>query len=155
MKIGAFNIHDYLGKLYEKAEEKDLTVNKEENKVDEEGIIIPENNKKSYEWLKKEFQKGKTEVKVEMTTHEFKPGYNLDTKLKSVNNFKPGMYGEVKTNDSEKTKREKAVPFPETKFPGSETKSPNDNKNNKETNKEPINKNKGEIKAEGVKTKEK
>jgi len=139
MKAGSFNIHDYLGKLYEKVEEKDLTLNEEENAgklPDTEGIIIPEENKKAYAWLKKEYQKGKTEVKVEMSSHEFKPGYHLDTNLKSVNDFKPGMYGEVKTTDTEKGKREKAVPFPATNFPGGETKDTSDNKINKKTSEE-------------------
>ena len=126
MKIGTFNIHDYIGKLHENVDEKNLTLNEEDSAgklSDTEGIIIPEDNRKAYDWLKKEYQKGKTEVKVEMSSHEFKPGYNLDTNQKSVKDFKPGMYGNVKTFDSENSKREKAVPFPETKFPGGEAKA--------------------------------
>jgi len=150
MKAGTFNIHDYLGKLYEKVEEKDLgggypksgsTSTEGGSLPVEDGLIIPEMNKKSYEWLKKEFQKGKTEVKVEMSYHEFKPGYHLDTNLKSVNDFKPGMYGDIKTSDTEGGKKEKNVPFPSTTFPGSgETKtkenspSEKDNEKNSEKN---------------------
>lgn len=135
MKIGTFNIHDYLGKLYEQVNEEDLTLNEEEGGKlsDNEGIIIPDDNRKAYDWLKKEYHKGKTEVKVEISSHEFKPSYNLDTNLKDVKEFKPGMYG----NTSNDSKREKAVPFPETKFPGSgsnsETKSQDDNKIDKPT----------------------
>jgi len=145
MKAGSFNIHDYLGKLYEKIEENDLdnSLNKEQpksNLSNKEGIIIPEEGKKAYDWLKKEYQKGKTEVKVEMSSYEFKPGYHLDTTLKSVNDFKPGMYGNVKTSENEKNKKEKNVPFPETKFPSLETKS---TLNNKKENYQPEKKTSG------------
>lgn len=141
MKAGSFNIHEYLGKLYDGVDEKDLeksfnSLNEEEkagNLPDDNGMIIPEEGKKAYDWLKKEYHKGKTEVKVEMSYHEFKPGYHLDTNLKSVNDFKPGLYGEVKTGDTEKGKREKAVPFPETKFPGGETNSSDESKKENES----------------------
>jgi len=135
MKAGSFNIHDYLGKLYEEINEEDLgkILNEEEEggKVPEtEGIIIPDGNKKAYDWLKREYQKGKTEVKVEMSSHEFKPGYHMDTNLKSVQDFKPEMSGQIKTGDTPKGGlKDKAIPFPETKFPGSgETKAPVDDK---------------------------
>jgi hypothetical protein len=53
--------------------------------------------------LKSEYQKGKTEVKVEIKGEgsSFKPGYDLQTDLKSVKDFKPGMFGDVKTSDNE------------------------------------------------------
>ena len=134
MKAGSFNIHDYIGKLYEHIGEEDLDkiLNEEEGgkMPDSNGLIIPEENKRAYDWLKKEFQKGQTEVKVEMSSHEFKPGYHLDTNQKSVKDFEPGMYGQVKTSENN-IKRETAVPFPQTKFPGSETKSQDDNKKDK------------------------
>ncbi|NMC59652.1 MAG: hypothetical protein GYA51_09765 [Candidatus Methanofastidiosa archaeon] len=140
MKAGSFNIHEYLGKLYDKVNEEDLTkslsLNEEEkagNLPDDNGMIIPEEGKKAYDWLKKEYHKGKTEVKVEMSYHEFKPGYHLDTNLKSVNDFKPGLYGDIKTKDTEGGKREKAVPFPETKFPGGETKASEEGKKENES----------------------
>lgn len=132
MKAGSFNIHDYIGKLYENINEEDLSILNEEEggKLPEtDGIIIPEEGKKAYDWLKKEYQKGKTEVKVEMSSHEFKPGYHLDTDQKSVKDFKPEMKGQIKTSDTPKGQsREKAIPFPETKFPGGETKAANDDK---------------------------
>lgn len=101
MKAGNFNINDYLEKLYENAEGGNLP--------DQEGMIIPEENKKSYQWLKKEYQKAQTEVKVEinMGGSKFEPGYDLQTDVNSVKDFKPGMFGEVKTTDN---KGEKTTP---------------------------------------------
>jgi hypothetical protein len=94
MKIGAFSIKDYMERL---TEEKEAS-----SKVPVEGLIIPDENKKSFAWLKKEFQKGKAEVKVEMKMggQKFEPGYDLQTNLKSVNDFKPGMFGDAKTSDA-------------------------------------------------------
>jgi hypothetical protein len=67
--------------------------------VDQEGIILPEENKKFYSWLKGEYQKGKTEVKVEMKLGDskFEPGYDMQSQPATVNDFKPGMFGAVKT----------------------------------------------------------
>jgi hypothetical protein len=138
MKAGSFNIHDYLGKLYEGVNEEDLGKLYEEEKAEtetgkpDEGLIQQGGENKAYNWLKKEYHKGKTEVKVEMSSHEFKPGYHLDTNLKSVNDFKPELSGHVKTSDSPKGMTDKAVPFPETKFPGGgETIAPGNDKSNK------------------------
>jgi hypothetical protein len=99
MKAGSFKLDDYLERLHE---EKEVS-----SKVPVEGIIIPDENKKTFSWLKKEFQKGKTEVKVEikMGGTKFEPGYDLQTDLKSVKDFKPGMYGDVKTSDTEGSKK--------------------------------------------------
>lgn len=96
MKAGNFNIDEYLEKLYEEAGDGQLS--------DKEGIIIPDENKKSYDWLKKEYEKGKTEVKVEISMGgaKFEPGYDLQTNLDSVKDFKPGMFGEVKTKENPK-----------------------------------------------------
>ena len=101
MKAGTFNINDYLGKLYENSD-GNLPAG------DKEGLIIPEENKKSYSWLKKEYDKAKVEVKVEinMGGSKFTPGYELQTDLKSVKDFKPGMYGDVKTSDTPGSKKE-------------------------------------------------
>jgi hypothetical protein len=95
MKAGQFNINDYLEKLYEASGDGQLP--------DPEGMIIPEENQKAYQWLKKEYQKAQTEVKVEinMGGAKFEPGYDLQTDLDSVKDFKPGMFGEVKTADNE------------------------------------------------------
>lgn len=99
MKAGSFNLNDYLQRLHEEQEAN--------SKVPEEGIIIPEENKKTFAWLKKEYQKGKTEVKVEMKMggSKFEPGYDLQSNAKSVNDFKPGMFGDVKTSDTEGSKK--------------------------------------------------
>jgi hypothetical protein len=102
MKAGTFNIHDYLGKLQENAE-GNLPAGQQD------GLIIPEENKKSYGWLKKEYDKAKVEVKVEinMGGSKFTPGYELQTDLKSVKDFKPGMYGDIKTSDTPGAKKNK------------------------------------------------
>lgn len=99
MKAGNFNIHDYLEKLNENSTDGNLK--------GDVGQIIPEENKKSFSWLKKEYDKSKVEVKVEikMGGTKFEPGYELQTDLKSVKDFKPGMYGDVKTSDTPGTKR--------------------------------------------------
>jgi hypothetical protein len=104
MKAGQFNIHDYLEKLYETAGDGQLP--------NEEGMIIPEENQKSYQWLKKEYQRAQTEVKVEinMGGAKFEPDYDLQTDLKSVKDFKPGMFGEVKTTDTKGSEEDKKNP---------------------------------------------
>lgn len=107
MKVGNFNIQDYLNKLHENEESDGGTEN-------ELGIVLPEENKKSFDWLKKEFEKGKIEVKVEMSSHKFEPGYST----KGAEDFKPGMYGQVKTSENTVSKEYKPSKFPETKFPG-------------------------------------
>jgi len=94
MRTGSFNINSYLDKLYENAEDGNLT--------NKEGLILPDENKKTYDWLKKEYQAGQTEVKVEISGEgsSFKPGFDLQAAPASVAEFKPGMFGEVKTKDS-------------------------------------------------------
>jgi len=100
-------MQDYLEKLNEAAEEQE-TKEKEAKEAtsglsNSEGLILPDENKKIYNWLKKEYNAGQTEVKVEinMGGAKFEPGYEMQTDLKSVKDFKPGMFGEVKTVDSE------------------------------------------------------
>ena len=102
MKAGTFNINDYLEKLHENTVDGGLP------QGSQEGLIIPEENKKSYGWLKKEYDKAKVEVKVEINMGglKFEPGYELQTDLKSVKDFKPGMYGEIKTSDTPGAKKE-------------------------------------------------
>jgi hypothetical protein len=102
MKAGSFNIHEYLEKLHENATEGNLPSGQQD------GMVIPEENKKSFSWLKKEYDKAKVEVKVEikMGGSKFDPGYQMQTDLKSVKDFKPGMYGEVKTSDTPGAKKE-------------------------------------------------
>jgi len=97
MKAGTFNINDYLERLTEEA----AAVNAEK-KPDTEGLIIPDTNQKAYKWLQSELNKGKTEVKVEMKigNAKFNPGYEMQTNLKSVKDFKPGMFGQSQEKDS-------------------------------------------------------
>jgi len=147
MKVGNFNINDYLEKLYEEAGEGQLP--------DKEGMIIPDENKKSYDWLKREYQKGKTEVKVEinMGGAKFEPGYDLQTDLKSVKDFKPGMYGEIKTADTESKTDEKKPSLDTKKDSGSFTKNEGepekkDVPDKTKDNKEDINNKEGEEKKE-------
>ena len=104
MRMGYFNIQEYIKKLNENTNEEDTS------KVGKEGIIIPEENKKVFSWLKREYDKNKVEVKVEIKVgdNKFEPGYNLQTNLKSVNDFKPGMYGEIKTSDILDNKKEES-----------------------------------------------
>ena len=100
MKAGNFNINDYLNKLSE---------NTEGNlQGDPITAMIPDENKKSFSWIKKEYDKDKVEVKVEikMGGSKFEPGYEMQTDLKSVNDFKPGMYGDVKTSDTPGAKKD-------------------------------------------------
>lgn len=99
MKAGTFNINDYLDRLNEEFADKT------------EGLIIPPENKKSFDWLKGEYKKAQTEVKVEfkMGASKFEPGYHLQTDLDSVKDFKPGMYGQVKTEDTKGVKKLKGV----------------------------------------------
>ena len=104
MKAGTFNFNDYLDKLHEEAEGN--TVKGFTTGSEKDGILMPDDGptKKSFDWLKSEYQKGKTEVKVEIKGEgsSFKPGYDLQTDLKSVKDFKPGMFGDVKTSDTGK-----------------------------------------------------
>ncbi len=100
MKAGTFNHQEYLDRLPEDAEgntEKGYILS------DTAGLPLPEDTKKNFDWLNKEYQKGKVEVQVVVKGEgsSFKPGYDLQTDLKSVKDFKPGMYGDIKTTQSE------------------------------------------------------
>jgi hypothetical protein len=146
MKIGSFNIEDYLEKLYEEAEGGAVNNTKMP-------IIIPNTNKKSFDWLKKEYQKKQTEVKVEMKmgSTKFEPGYDLQTDLKSVKDFKPGNFGQVKTSDNEKKSEPKPNENPQgiqNNLQKSKTKEQPDNKNKKETGEKSEEKKKPEAKTE-------
>jgi len=135
MKAGNFNFNDYLDKLYEESEK-----NTDKGYVTGDinsGIILPEDTKKNFDWLSKEYQKGKVEVKVEVRGEgsSFKPGYDLQTDLKSVKDFKPGMYGDVKTGDTKKgidpplpRGEEPTSPNKKTEKPSAEDKDPKDGK---------------------------
>ena len=104
MKAGTFTHQNYLDKLHEEAESN--TTAGFTTGTEKDGILMPDNDvtKKQFDWLKSEYQKGKVEVKVEVKGEgsSFKPGYDLQTDLKSVKDFKPGMFGDVKTEDTAK-----------------------------------------------------
>lgn len=99
----------------------------------EEGIIIPKENKNFYDWLKKEYQKGQTEVKVEykVGTSKFEPGYVMQDKTASA--FKPSIMTNAKSdvkapkqNDvaakpQQKTETKPVEKKPETKAPEKKT----------------------------------
>jgi len=104
--VGHFNLNEYMERLYEEAEEKGGPKGNPG-----EGLIIPAENKKHYDWLKKEYDKGKVEVKVEMKMGggSFKPSMDFQTDQKSVKEFKPGVYGgeTSKTPDAGLGKKDK------------------------------------------------
>lgn len=134
MKAGSFNINDYLIKLQENAESGNITANQQM------GLIIPEENQKSFSWLKREYDKGKVEVKVEikMGGSKFEPGYNMQSTSKGINDFKPGMYGEIKTSDTPVAIKEKNNAKKEIPKEDGEKESPAEKKAEKSTgNKEP------------------
>lgn len=87
MKIGHYNRNNYLHLCNES-----INIDKLEDKA---GIVIPEENKKAFDWLKKEYDKGKLEAECEykIGSSDFSPGYDLQTNLKSVKEFKPGLFG--------------------------------------------------------------
>lgn len=96
MQVGTFNYEEYMSRLNES----------EAGSVKDsgEGLMIPDGeSKKAYDWLKKEYNKGKTEVKVEMKMggQKFEPSMDFQTDLKSIKNFKSGIFGQVKTSDTE------------------------------------------------------
>jgi len=110
MKVGKFSINDYLNKLYENSESGNLS------SANKEGLIIPDENKKSYDWLKKEYNKAQVAVKVEISGSgaSFKPGYDLQTNINSTKEFKPGVFGDASStsenndgNNTNKVKSEK------------------------------------------------
>jgi hypothetical protein len=133
MKAGTFNHQNYIDKLYEEAESN--TTAGFTTGTEKDGILMPDNDvtKRQFDWLKSEYQKGKVEVKVEIKGEgsSFKPGYDLQTDLKSVKDFKPGMFGEVKTND---TAAKKDGPLPrgeEPPSPKNKSAAPPDSKSEK------------------------
>lgn len=92
MKVGKFNIHDYLNRLNEKAEDN----SGETQTGGKEGMVIPPESQKAYQWLKGEFQKNQHEVKVEMSSYEFNTGYSTE----GAQDFKEGIYTTNKTAQS-------------------------------------------------------
>lgn len=88
MAMGNYKASDYLRKLYE-----GVNVDKIESK---DGLVIPEENKKAYDWLKKEYTSAQEAVKVEMKVgnEKFNPGFEMQADIKSTGKeFKPGMFG--------------------------------------------------------------
>jgi hypothetical protein len=110
MAVGSFNIHEYLNKLNEEAEQTTEDLKTEDSKeisdkINQDGgvsgdsgigIIIPDENKRAYDWIKREYDKAKVEVKVEIkqTGAKFEPGMtNLSATNNDNSDFKPGLFG--------------------------------------------------------------
>jgi hypothetical protein len=107
---GNFSMQEFLNKLNEESNPKE-----DNSKVSDEGMIIPDTNKKTYDWLKSEFQKGKVEVSVIMSSSKFDPGYSTE----GAKDFKP----ELKTSSGSKIKVEaKSTPKVEKTTPKVEAK---------------------------------
>jgi hypothetical protein len=146
MQVGHFNLNDYLSKLNE---EEAGSV-----KDSGEGLMIQDGeSKKAYDWLKKEYTKGKTEVKVEMKMggQKFEPSMELQTDVKSVNNFKSGIFGQVKTSDTEGSKKSADI-----ESRSDELKSGSDSENENSEGQKPAKKlKKGPVKIEATSKKKK
>lgn len=116
-KMGYCNIHEYMNRLYES-----INVDKIEDK---DGIIIPDDSKKSYDWLKKEYTSAKQEVKVEMKIGgaKFTPGYDMQADVETAGKeFKPGMFG---NSVPKTTKSGTETDFKATKYTSSSDSSSN------------------------------
>lgn len=116
---GYFKMDEYLQRL-----EENLNVDKIEDKA---GIVIPDENKKAYDWLKKQYDSAKVEVKVDMKigNGKFNPGYEMQADVKSVGkDFEPGMFG----NTPKQSNSGKETDFKPNNFSTKTTKSEDENK---------------------------
>ena len=135
MKVGTFNINNYLERLTEAEEEakestelsdkvnqtveedssddstestkptssneissnKDIKVEGGISSDSTQGLIIPDENKNSFNWLKRSYDSSKVEVKVEIRQggSSFEPSVptSLTSKDSDVKEFKPGVFG--------------------------------------------------------------
>jgi len=141
MKQGTFNMEDYLNKLHEGEEVDAEHMGGNLPAGDKDGIIIPDTNKKTFNWLKNEYRKAAVEVKVEMKIGDkkFEPGYDLQTDLKSVKNFKPGMYGEIKTGDTGKNQNSSKTGTQNTPINNKKEEGSEETKNDKSPKKQAMN----------------
>lgn len=99
MQAGNYNHEEYMKMLFEKAKKNQKEVTSGDAPGNpEEGLVIPDVNRKAYDWLKKEYDKNKHEVKVEMTSAKFEPGYSTE----GAKDFKPGVYSSSQTSQSYK-----------------------------------------------------
>ena len=155
MRAGQFNFKEWMNKLYEEVDEnEDKDKNSQKPQAEKsttssefmdggegiaynDGIVIPDENKKSYDWLKKEFQKGKVEVKVEMKLggSSFTPVNDMQADPDSVKDFKPGMFGAVKTTQGE-TPEPKSPKNKKEDTPAEDKKPEGDNEAETDTKKE-------------------
>jgi len=113
MKAGSFNIDEYLEKLEKLNEtlEGNNKISSEGGDVaDQDGILIPDANKKSYDWLKKEYNANQTEVKVEITKGgaKFEPSDDIQASNDSSKDLKTGMFGEPAKKEEPKKEEEPA-----------------------------------------------
>lgn len=89
MQAGYFNMTDYMNRLNESEDGNIETSNKD-------GIIIPDENKKAYDWLKKEYNSNQIETKVEITNGSnkaTKPTEFIDDKNPSGDGSKSDFKG--------------------------------------------------------------
>ncbi|MGL5691328.1 MAG: hypothetical protein ACRDD8_11005 [Bacteroidales bacterium] len=122
MKVGNFNMSDYLNNLNESAI---INTEKIESK---DGIIIPDENKKSYDWLKQEYKSAQQSVKIDikMGGTKFKPSCDMQAPDNtSAEKFTPGIYGN--SIPSSKPNSGKDTDFKPTVYGGKKT-SESDNK---------------------------
>ena len=98
MQAGYFNMSDYMNRLNESEDGNIESSNKD-------GIIIPDENKKAYDWLKKEYDSNQIETKVEITNgtnKAIKPTEFIDDKLPtgdgSKSDFKNGEFSTDQKN---------------------------------------------------------
>lgn len=125
MRAGSFNLKNYLEMLNEEANAESNAGNVKDGGL---GIMIPDGeSKKAYDWLKKEYNKSQTEVKVEMRMggSRFEPAMKMQqTGNDSVKNFKAGIFGEIKTSDTEGAKKTEDYEKSDTKFKESSEEGP-------------------------------
>lgn len=148
MKAGKFNMQEYLNKLNESFENEE---NKEvSNSSLKDGIIIPEENKKIFNWLKKEFQQNREEPKVEVKgaiSQAFKSENSLGPKDEKPSTSFKSNDNSVNNNTKDKVDDKNSVNFNKSetfnkpkdnksKDSESEEKDTKDTKDTKETDKE-------------------
>lgn len=99
MQIGYFNMNEYINKLNESEDGNIPSSNKD-------GLIIPEENKKAYDWLKGEYKSNQIETKVEIKNGKDKIENKDEFVAKDDTNkdFKPGQFSTDQKNTGDGSK---------------------------------------------------
>ena len=99
MQIGTFNMSDYINKLNE-SEDGNIDAS------DKDGLIIPDENKKAFDWLKKEYNANQVETKVEIKNGKDKIENKDEFVAKDDTNkdFKTGQFSTDQKNDGDGSK---------------------------------------------------